>query len=290
MHLVTINFICGYLLLKVFETVWHIRVIWQTHLESFYLVCVVNVRCVIFILRGVKEFGCICKLVLNIWEKHVTQLIIPSLSKHFLHLGLGILLHSWPLLDPLLVPLPFPKFKFKCLELSLGRIFPPLPNLNPPHGFKHHRSTDGSRMHVSGWISVLNSRLGSSSAPWHLSLASKPLELYLSKSNSWFIAATTPSHPNDLFLSGQSHLRNQQLFLLVAQARSLVIVQDSSTCQIHLVYLSIHLVLLPNKLEEDMATYSSILAWKIPWTEEPGRRESMKSPRIGHEWAHIHTK
>lgn len=157
MHLVTINFICGYLLLKVFETVWHIRVIWQTHLESFYLVCVVNVRCVIFILRGVKEFGCICKLVLNIWEKHVTQLIIPFLSKHFLHLGLGILLHSWPL--------PFPKFKFKCPGLSLGPIFLSLPNLNPPHGFIHHRSMDGSRMHVSGWISVLNSQLRSSSAP-----------------------------------------------------------------------------------------------------------------------------
>ena len=28
-------------------------------------------------------------------------------------------------------------------------------------------------------------------------------------------------------------------------------------------------------LEEDMANYSSILAWKIPWTEEPGRLQSM---------------
>ena len=28
-------------------------------------------------------------------------------------------------------------------------------------------------------------------------------------------------------------------------------------------------------LEEEMATYSSILAWKIPWTEEPGRLQSM---------------
>lgn len=124
MHLVTINFICGYLLLKIFETVWHIRVIWQIHLESFYLVCVVNVRCITFILRGVKEFGCVCKLVLKIWEKHVTQLIIPSLSEHFLHLVVGILLHSWPLLDSLLFLLPFPNFKFKCLGLGLGPIFP----------------------------------------------------------------------------------------------------------------------------------------------------------------------
>ena len=32
-----------------------------------------------------------------------------------------------------------------------------------------------------------------------------------------------------------------------------------------------------------MATYSSILAWKIPWTEEPGRLQSMGSQRVGHE-------
>ena len=35
-------------------------------------------------------------------------------------------------------------------------------------------------------------------------------------------------------------------------------------------------------LEKEMATYSSILAWKIPWTEEPGRLESMGSQRVGH--------
>ena len=35
-------------------------------------------------------------------------------------------------------------------------------------------------------------------------------------------------------------------------------------------------------LEKDMATHSSTLAWKIPWTEEPGRLESMGSQRVGH--------
>ena len=34
--------------------------------------------------------------------------------------------------------------------------------------------------------------------------------------------------------------------------------------------------------EEDMATHSSILAWRIPWTEEPGEVKSMGSQRIGH--------
>ena len=36
-------------------------------------------------------------------------------------------------------------------------------------------------------------------------------------------------------------------------------------------------------LEEDMATHSSILAWRIPWTEEPGGLQSMGSQRVGHE-------
>ena len=35
-------------------------------------------------------------------------------------------------------------------------------------------------------------------------------------------------------------------------------------------------------LEEEMATYSSILAWKISWTEEPGRLQSMGSQRVRH--------
>ena len=35
-------------------------------------------------------------------------------------------------------------------------------------------------------------------------------------------------------------------------------------------------------LEKGMATHSSILAWKIPWTEEPGRLQSMGSQSVGH--------
>ena len=40
-----------------------------------------------------------------------------------------------------------------------------------------------------------------------------------------------------------------------------------------------------NRLEKEMATHSSTLAWKIPWTEEPGRLQSMRSLRVGHDWA-----
>ena len=36
-------------------------------------------------------------------------------------------------------------------------------------------------------------------------------------------------------------------------------------------------------LEEEMATHSSILAWRIPWTEEPGGLQSRGSQRVGHD-------
>ena len=37
-----------------------------------------------------------------------------------------------------------------------------------------------------------------------------------------------------------------------------------------------------NPLEEEKATHTNILAWKIPWTEEPGTLQSMGSKRVGH--------
>ena len=40
---------------------------------------------------------------------------------------------------------------------------------------------------------------------------------------------------------------------------------------------------LGRSLEEGMATYSSILAWRIPWTKEPGGLQSMGSHRVRHD-------
>ena len=36
-------------------------------------------------------------------------------------------------------------------------------------------------------------------------------------------------------------------------------------------------------MEKEIATHSSILAWKIPWTEEPGGLQSMELKRVGHD-------
>ena len=40
-------------------------------------------------------------------------------------------------------------------------------------------------------------------------------------------------------------------------------------------------------LEKEMATHSSVLAWRIPGTEEPGRRPSMGSHRVGNDWSDL---
>ena len=45
---------------------------------------------------------------------------------------------------------------------------------------------------------------------------------------------------------------------------------------------------LLNSLEKEMASHSSILGWKIPWTEEPGGIQSMGLQRVGHDLATEH--
>ena len=51
-------------------------------------------------------------------------------------------------------------------------------------------------------------------------------------------------------------------------------------------FLEMYLLLL-SILEKAMATHSSTLAWKIPWTEEPGEVPSMGSHRVGHDWSDL---
>ena len=46
---------------------------------------------------------------------------------------------------------------------------------------------------------------------------------------------------------------------------------------------SVRSVVWEDRLEEAMATHSSILAWRIPWTEEPGGLQSMGSQRVRHD-------
>ena len=61
---------------------------------------------------------------------------------------------------------------------------------------------------------------------------------------------------------------------LVAQSvRNLPAMLDTQVCYVG----------WEDPLEKEMATYSSILAWEIPWTEKPGRLQSMGLRRGGHD-------
>ena len=46
-------------------------------------------------------------------------------------------------------------------------------------------------------------------------------------------------------------------------------------------------VLIIIHLEKEMETHSSVPAWRIPWTEEPGGLQPMGSPRVGHDWSYL---
>ena len=56
--------------------------------------------------------------------------------------------------------------------------------------------------------------------------------------------------------------------------------------------MQVDLDLIPGSedpLEKEMATYSSILAWRILWTKEPDGLQSMGSQRVGHDWVPEHS-
>ena len=55
--------------------------------------------------------------------------------------------------------------------------------------------------------------------------------------------------------------------------------ESGTTERLHSLSLRVR---IEDPLEEEMATCFSILAWKIPWTEESGRLQSMGSQRVGH--------
>ena len=71
-------------------------------------------------------------------------------------------------------------------------------------------------------------------------------------------------------------------FLVASAAKNLPAIQETQVWSLG----------QEDPLEEGMATHSSILAWKIPWTEETGRLQSTGSQRVGYgwtDWARMHT-
>ena len=82
------------------------------------------------------------------------------------------------------------------------------------------------------------------------------------------------------------------LTLLATSVRTVRYTKREAASNTRLTYLYLFLILSFRFVicilifsEKAMAPHSSTLAWKIPWTEEPGRLQSMGSLRVGHDWA-----
>ena len=73
------------------------------------------------------------------------------------------------------------------------------------------------------------------------------------------------------------------LFLMGSYAEKILILWSHLRIQTEPQFKSINNSALSFLLEKEMATLSSTLAWKIPWTEGPGRLQSMGSQRVEHD-------
>ena len=62
----------------------------------------------------------------------------------------------------------------------------------------------------------------------------------------------------------------------------MVLSGKAPTCRCRRLSVTVQSLGQEDPLEEDMATHSSIFAWRIPWTEESGQLQSMGSQRAGH--------
>ena len=109
---------------------------------------------------------------------------------------------------------------------------------------------------------------------------------------SWWFVPLNPLHLFGSFLHHTPHLANTSLYLWVcfyfvefvvfptgSMVKNLPTMQETWVWSLD----------QEDPLEEEMATHSSILAWRISWTEEPGWLQSTGSQKVGHDWVTEHT-
>ena len=88
-----------------------------------------------------------------------------------------------------------------------------------------------------------------------------------------------------VFLAASRHTVGQTL--MPCQASQMALMVKNQTANAGDTETRVQSLGQEDPLEEDTATHSSILAWRIPWTEEPGRLQSMGSQRVGHDWSDL---
>ena len=87
---------------------------------------------------------------------------------------------------------------------------------------------------------------------------------------------------NDRMIS--VHFQGKSFNIIVIQAYALTsLVAQRLKCLPPMWETWVRSLCLEDPLEKEMVTHSSILAWRIPWTEKPGRLQSTGSPRVGHD-------
>ena len=82
------------------------------------------------------------------------------------------------------------------------------------------------------------------------------------------------TQPTELDTTERLHLSKLRASLVAQLVKNLPAVQETGVWSLG----------QEDPPEKEMATHSSILAWKIPWTEEPGGLQSMGSQRVGYDW------
>ena len=152
----------------------------------------------------------------------------------------------------------------------------------------HHQHPEITQFHVH-WVSdaiqpsfiLCHPLLLLSSFFPNIKVFSNESVLFIRWPKYWsFSFSISPS--NDY--SGLISFRIDWLDLLVVQGTLENLQHHSSEASI-LWCSAFFIVQLSHPSEKVMAPHSSTLAWKIPWTEEPGRLQSMGSQRVGHKWA-----
>ena len=83
--------------------------------------------------------------------------------------------------------------------------------------------------------------------------------------------------PGTLYLSSVKFHNIWQMFSII---HDILNITYYITCMIPINLYLLHVSI--QRLEKEMATHSSILAWRISWTEEPGGLQAMKLQRVGH--------
>ena len=92
------------------------------------------------------------------------------------------------------------------------------------------------------------------------------------------------------FLKNKNVLPLQRNKLIQKGKLRAFVATKNSVEQLYFIYFSRKSLLLGyniSSVEQEMAAHSSILAWRIPWTEKPGRLQSMLSQKVRHDCLHV---